>query len=92
VLIQNFRRDKIFTLWAGLLQEGKQAGYVRPEIDQRIFLLALTSTVEGIVNPAVLINESFSADEAIENIVTIFLKGILTLEAAKELKDLHPTS
>lgn len=92
VLIQNFRRDKIFTLWAGLLQEGKLAGYVRPEIDQRIFLLALTSTVEGIVNPAVLINESFSADEAIENIVTIFLKGILTLEAAKELKDLHPTS
>lgn len=91
-LIQNFRREKIFSLWAGLIEEGKRAGYVRPEINQRIFLLTLTSTVEGIVNPTVLSNESFSADEALENIVTILLRGILTPDAAGELHDLQHTS
>jgi hypothetical protein len=91
-LIQTFRRDKIFALWTDLVEEGKHAGYVRQEINQRVFLFALTSTVEGIVNPTVLTNESFSADEALESIVTIFLKGILTLDAARELNDLHPTS
>ena len=91
-LIQNFRRDKIFSMWANMLEEGKRAGYVRPEISQRVFLLALTSTVEGIVNPKVLTNESFSADEALENIVTIFLKGILTPKAAGELHGFHHNS
>lgn len=90
--IQTFRREKILTMWAELVQEGKRAGYVRPEINQRVFLLALTSTVEGIVNPAVLTNESFSADEALETIVSIFMSGILTPEAARELHSYHHTS
>lgn len=92
VRIQTFRHERILTLWAGLIEEGKRTGYVRPEISQRVFLLALTSTVEGIVNPMVLTNESFSADEALENIVSIFLKGIMTPEAAKELHGNYHTS
>jgi TetR/AcrR family transcriptional regulator, cholesterol catabolism regulator len=82
--IQSFRRDKIYTLWASLVEEGKRTGYVRPNLNQRIFILALTSVVEGIVNPTVLVNESFSADEALENIVAILMQGILTEEAARE--------
>jgi AcrR family transcriptional regulator len=82
--IQEFRRDRLYTLWASLVEEGKRTGYVRPELNQRVFILALYSVVEGIVNPTVLVNESFSADEALENIITIFLKGILTEDTARE--------
>jgi AcrR family transcriptional regulator len=82
--IQKFRREHIYSLWSSLVEEGKRTKYVRPEINQRIFMLALYATVEGIVNPSVLSNEAFSADQALETIVTIFLKGILTEEAARE--------
>jgi TetR/AcrR family transcriptional regulator, cholesterol catabolism regulator len=90
--IQAFRRDRIYSLWAALIEEGKRTGYIRPELNQRIFILALYSVVEGIVNPTVLVNESFSADEALENIVTILLKGILTEDTAREFRPISHTS
>jgi AcrR family transcriptional regulator len=82
--IQTFRREKIFVLWTRIIEEGKNTGYVRPEVNTRVFMLALLSTVEAIITPATLMNESFSSDEALETILTIFMKGILTDVAASE--------
>ncbi len=87
--IQEFRRQRILTTWAALIDEGKRTGYVRPEISQRVFLLALYATIENILNPTVLANEPFSADEALQSIVTIFLRGILTPDAAQALQRLQ---
>jgi AcrR family transcriptional regulator len=87
--IQSFRRERIMSTWTALFDEGKRTGYVRQEINQRVFLLAIYSTIEGIINPTVLANESFSADEALQSIVTMFLAGILTPEAAETLHSLH---
>ena len=86
--IQTFRRERIITTWATLFDEGKRTGYVRPTINHRVFLLALYSTIEGIINPTVLTNESFSADEALQSIVAIFLTGILTPDAAQTFHSL----
>lgn len=87
--IQAFRRQRILTTWVALIDEGKRTGYVRPEISQRVFLLALYATIEGIMNPTVLANEPFSADEALQSIATIFLRGILTPDAAQALRRLQ---
>ena len=87
--IQEFRRQRILTTWATLIDEGKRTGYVRSEISQRVFLLALYATIENILNPTVLANEPFSADEALQSIVTIFLRGILTPDAAQALQRLQ---
>jgi TetR/AcrR family transcriptional regulator, transcriptional repressor of aconitase len=86
--IQTFRRQRVFTTWAALFDEGKRTGYVRPNIDHRVFHLALYSTIEGIINPTVLANESFSADEALQSIAAIFLTGILTPDAAQTFHNL----
>lgn len=91
VQIQTFRRERIFTTWAALIQEGKSTGYIRSEINPRVFLLALYAAVENVVNPAVLSNESFSCDEALESIIAIFLNGILTDQAAESFHRLHHT-
>jgi AcrR family transcriptional regulator len=90
--IQAFRRQRILTTWAALIDEGKRTGYVRAEISQRVFLLALYATIESIVNPTVLANEPFTADEALQSIVTIFLRGILTPDAAQSLHSLQDIS
>ncbi len=90
--IQAFRRERIMTTWAGLIDEGKRTGYVRPEINQRVFLLCLYAAVENVVNPSVLANEPYSCDEALESIIAIFLTGILTEQAAQTFQSLHHTS
>ena len=90
--IQTFRRERILTTWAALIEEGKTTGYIRPEINQRVFVLSFFAAVENVVNPTVLSNEQFSCDDAIESIITIFLTGILTDQATQTFHGLHHTS
>ncbi len=90
--IQVFRREHILAIWSTLIEEGKRTGYVRPEINQQVFMLSLFATVENIINPAVLVNQPFSCDEALESIIAIYLTGILTPDAAQTLSRLQHTS
>lgn len=87
--IQEFRRNKVLTVWAKLIEQGKQEGLVRAEVNSRLVLLAIIGVVEAIVNPKVLSNESFSADEAMEGIINLFFQGVLTPDAVRQLKTLH---
>lgn len=90
--IQTFRRERILTIWTTLITEGKRDGYIRPEINQRVFMLSLYAAVENVVNPTVLSNEQFSCDDAIESIIAIFLTGILTDQAAQTFHSLQHSS
>jgi AcrR family transcriptional regulator len=90
--IQVFRREHILAIWSTLIEEGKRTGYVRPEINRQVFILSLYATVENIINPAVLVNQPFSCDEALESIIAIYLTGILTPDAAQTLSRLQHTS
>jgi len=87
--IQEFRREKILTLWGALIEQGKREGLIRPEINSRLFVLSLLGVVEQVVNPEVLANESFSMDDAVRGIVQMFSRGILTDQAVPELESLQ---
>jgi AcrR family transcriptional regulator len=89
--IQEFRRDKILTIWGGLVEQGKREGFIRPEINSRLFVLSLLGMVEHVVDPAVLANESFSTDEALQGIIHMLSRGILTEQAVHQLESLHVT-
>jgi hypothetical protein len=64
-------------------------GYVRADVNPRVFIIAYLSTVEGVVEPRVLSEESFSASEALHSILAIFFHGILTEEASVRLEQLQ---
>lgn len=87
--IQDFRRDKILTAWGSLIEQGKREGLIRPDVNSRLFVLSLLGVVEHVVDPAVLANESFSADEALRDIVQMFSRGILTEQAVHQLHALQ---
>ncbi|HSQ77139.1 MAG TPA: TetR/AcrR family transcriptional regulator [Bacteroidota bacterium] len=87
--IQDFRRDKILTAWGSLIEQGKREGLIRPDVNSRLFVLSLLGVVEHVVDPAVLANESFSADEALKDIVQMFSCGILTEQAVHQLHALQ---
>jgi AcrR family transcriptional regulator len=87
--VEEFRRLRLTEIFGRLIEEGVRERYVRPDINRRIFLLAYLSAVENIVHPSVLMNESFSAREALETIIRIFLTGVLTLEGWQRFDELH---
>jgi len=87
--IEIFRREMILNRVAGLIAEGKLQGTIRPAVNTRVFLLAYIGAIESVVIPSVLANESFSGEEAVRSILTIFFNGVLTEDAGKELQRLQ---
>jgi len=84
--VLEFRRSRMAVNIQSLFQEGIRGGYIRQEINTRILLLAFVGTVESIMIPSLLANESFSADEAMRSILRIYFHGILTDDAGKQLR------
>jgi hypothetical protein len=82
--MQDFRRHRIMTHFGQLLEQGVREGFVRRDVDTRLFLLTYLGAIESLVNPSVLANESFSAQEALHSIVEICFRGILTENAARQ--------
>jgi len=82
--IQDFRRKRITDTFSRLLAEGVSQGYLKKEMNHRVFLMAYLGAVENIMQPNVLSQESFSARDALQAIVRIFFTGIMTETARKQ--------
>jgi len=89
--VEEFRRKKILTVWGGIIEQGKREGYIRTEINSRLLLLSLLGVIESVVNPSTLSNESFSADEALQGIIIMLFRGVLTEDAVSQLEYLNLT-
>jgi AcrR family transcriptional regulator len=87
--IENFRRERITQNFSLLLEQGMDEGFVRKDLNKTIALLSFLGAVENIVRPSVLVNESFSAREALQGITAIVFHGILTEEAERKLHDVQ---
>ena len=87
--IEEFRTGRITDVFSHLVEQGIKEGYVRSDVNKRIFLLVVLGSVRNVVNPAVLAQESFSAREAIDNILTLFFTGILTDQGRAGLESLR---
>lgn len=82
--VQQFRRERIANDFKGLLLRGVAEGFVRRDVNIDLFLMAFIGAVEAVVNPAVLAEQPLSVQEIIRSIMTVFIRGILTGEAAGE--------
>ena len=86
--IQSFRRERVLMLVGRMLEEGRREGSIRPGVDPRVFLLSYLGAIEAVLVPGVLVHESFSAEDALEGILTIFFLGALTEQPAAQLRSL----
>lgn len=82
--IEQFRAERIPQIFSRLLDQGVQEGYVRPDLNKRLFLLAYMAAIQHIVQPNVLVNEPFSARDAIRGIMELFFTGVMTERGRKE--------
>jgi len=84
--IETFRREKVFSKLQQMFLQAKREGVFRDDLDTDLFFLVLTTVMQGIMNPNVLSQQSFSAEEAFKGIFRILYEGSLTDEARKRFQ------
>jgi AcrR family transcriptional regulator len=81
--IEEMRRRVILGNFTKMIDEGIRLGLVREDVNKDVMVLMYLSAVQGVVNPELLAQNSFSIGEAFRTIMTVYLDGILTDRARK---------
>jgi AcrR family transcriptional regulator len=81
--IDTFRREHIFVKVKQMFQQAKQENIFRSDLNVELFYLVFINTAQGIMNPKILSENSFSAEEAFRGIIKILYEGALTEEGRK---------
>jgi AcrR family transcriptional regulator len=84
--METFRRDHIFSKIQQMVRQAKREGVFREDLDADLFFLVLTTAMQGIMNPLVLSQQPFSAEEAFKGIFSILYEGSLTDAARKRFQ------
>ncbi len=87
--IEDFRRERISDVFNRLIAQGVSEGTMRPEMNKRVFLLCVLSAIDGIMQPHILANESFSVSDAIREILSVFFAGALTQQGRVQFDEMR---
>jgi AcrR family transcriptional regulator len=81
--VEEIRTKKIVGYLTKLFEEGQMLGLLRADVNINVVVLMFRNAVQGIVNPDVLVQQSFSAGDAMRAIILVLFEGILTDEAKR---------
>ena len=84
--LDKFRQDHIVSRLVAMVAQARLENLLRPEVHEEVVIQMLIHSIQGIVNPEVLITHSFSAEQATRSIITVIFQGALTDSARKELR------
>ena len=87
--LDKFRKEHIVSRLVAMVAQAKSENILRPEVNEEVVVQMLVNSIQGIVNPEVLITHSFSAEQATRSIVTVIFQGALTDSARKELRSIE---
>lgn len=87
--IEDFRARKVADTFGKLVDQGMREGLIRADLNKRVFITAYYASIQQIMQPAILANESFSAHEALKEIVAIFFQGAMTERGRRDLTNLQ---
>ena len=82
--IETFRREHVLSHLREMFKQAKEEKIFREDLNTDLFYLVFVSSVEAIVNPQVLSENSFSAQEAFRGILKLLVEGALTKEAKEK--------
>ncbi len=88
--IEDFRRERISEMFARLIKQGLDEGTIRPDLNERVFLMSVLGAIDRIMQPDVLAHESFSVSDALKEILNIFFRGGLTAKGRERFEQVHP--
>lgn len=78
--INEYRKQEAFTKFKDLIEEGVNKGAFRADIDQQIIVLMYVNSISELINPEMLAQLPYTADQVFETIIKIMFEGIFTDE------------
>lgn len=84
--IEEFRRTHLIENAGKLIEEGIKRGVFRKDVNKEILVLLYVSAIQGVMNPEILVQHSFSAEEAFKTILRVIFDGILTDQVREEYR------
>jgi AcrR family transcriptional regulator len=82
--IETFRREQIFVKIGGMIAQAREENIFRTHVNEQMLTLMIITCIQGILNPEVLTQNSFSAEEAFQFIFRTIFEGALTDESRKD--------
>lgn len=76
--LDTFRREQIFTKMGKMVSQARSENVFRPDVDEQVLVLMILNCVQGILNPEVLSQHAFSAEQAFRMIFRTIFVGALT--------------
>ena len=76
--IDDFRRERIFKNFKGILESGRREGLFREDVDPDLLLEMFADLVGRFINPEAVLRSGRSPAQAFESVIKVFFQGILT--------------
>jgi len=83
--IDQFRREHVFVVIAGLFEEGIREGYVRTDIETLLVPTLFVNAVSAVLTPAQMFALPLPPTVVFETFIRILLGGILTEDGRRRL-------
>jgi AcrR family transcriptional regulator len=87
--VEEFRENMIRRVFTRLLEQGVAEGFIHPDVNHAIFMMAYLSAIRAIIRPYVMLEQEITIPDAIEQIFRIFFAGIMTAEGRRALEELQ---
>lgn len=82
--IDTFRREHVFSLITGMIEEGIRTGYIRAEIDSKLVPLLFINAITSVITPAQLMSLPYPPAQIFDAFFRILFGGILSEKARRE--------
>jgi len=86
-IIDTFRRKQVLSRLARLLEEGRQMGRVRADLDLESILFILYSVVSQVLTPDMPLKQGLSLQQVFTSFVELLFGGLLSPESFHTIKD-----
>jgi AcrR family transcriptional regulator len=78
-LVETRRKDIIHQYFGKLMDEGRRAGLLRPDVPTKLIVEMFLGIVQAIMNPEKLSELGLSPKEGFAAIITVVLEGVITV-------------
>jgi AcrR family transcriptional regulator len=85
--IARFRRDVVLARLRELLEEGREHGFLRDDLDVAAVPALYTAIVDQVAQPSFLLGWDIGFDRLIDSVIQILLGGILSDEGRRRLRE-----
>lgn len=82
--IQKFRKEVVIKKIDLILQQAKEEGYLKQDVNLDILFMIFEFSVLEIINPKIIADKPYSTQEAMQSIISIIFTGAMTQEAIEK--------